>query len=133
MNHQHPEGTGQDARYKGTLCTYRVFFVEYMRTTVSTSKLFQPMTVGRLSLSHRVVLAPMGRFHVNPVTLSPLLPLVKDYYIQRAMVPGTLLITEGTLIAAKASGIPSLPEIWTEEQISAWTEVDFLCSVRTFR
>ncbi|KAK0183694.1 hypothetical protein F5146DRAFT_1229816, partial [Armillaria mellea] len=93
---------------------------------VSTSKLFQPITVGRLSLSHRVVLAPMGRFRVNPVTLSPLLPLMKDYYVQRAKVPGTLLITEGTTIAPKASGIPALPEIWTEEQISAWTEGSYI-------
>ncbi|KAK0445625.1 uncharacterized protein EV420DRAFT_1717322 [Desarmillaria tabescens] len=90
---------------------------------MSTSRLFQPITVGRLSLSHRVVLAPMTRLRVNPVTFSPLLPSVKDYYVQRAKVPGTLLITEGTIIAPKASGFPGAPEIWTEEQISAWKEV----------
>ncbi|SJL10816.1 related to NADH:flavin oxidoreductase/12-oxophytodienoate reductase [Armillaria ostoyae] len=90
---------------------------------MSTSKLFQPITVGRLSLSHRVVLAPMTRLRVNPVTLSPLLPLVKDYYVQRAKVPGTLLISEGTVVAPKASGFPGAPEIWTEEQISAWKEI----------
>ncbi|KAK0189366.1 hypothetical protein F5146DRAFT_624089 [Armillaria mellea] len=90
---------------------------------MSTSKLFQPITIGRLSLSHRVVLAPMTRLRVNPVTLSPLLPLVKDYYVQRAKVPGTLLISEGTIVAPKASGFPGAPEIWTEEQISAWKEI----------
>ncbi|KAK0216371.1 hypothetical protein IW262DRAFT_1475400 [Armillaria fumosa] len=90
---------------------------------MSTSKLFQPITVGRLSLSHRVVLAPMTRLRVNPVTFSPLLPLVKDYYVQRAKVPGTLLISEGTIVAPKASGFPGAPEIWTEEQISAWKEI----------
>ncbi|KAK0205882.1 hypothetical protein DFS33DRAFT_1272472 [Desarmillaria ectypa] len=97
---------------------------------MSTSKLFQPITVGRLSLSHRVILAPMTRLRVNPVTLSPLLPIVKDYYVQRAKVPGTLLITEGTSIAPKGSGFPNAPEIWTEEQIAAWKEVAYFYSVK---
>ncbi|KAG7441249.1 FMN-linked oxidoreductase [Guyanagaster necrorhizus] len=90
---------------------------------MSSSKLFQPITLGRLSLSHRVVMAPLTRLRVNPVTLAPLLPLVKDYYVQRAKIPGTLLIAEGTIIAPQASGFPGAPEIWTEEQIAAWKEV----------
>ncbi|PBK87111.1 FMN-linked oxidoreductase [Armillaria gallica] len=90
---------------------------------MSTSKLFQPITVGRLSLSHRVVLAPLTRLRINPATFAPLLPIVKDYYIQRAKIPGTLLISEGTNIAPQASGYPCTPEIWTDEQIAAWKEV----------
>ncbi|KAK0215413.1 hypothetical protein IW262DRAFT_1449788 [Armillaria fumosa] len=90
---------------------------------MSTSNIFRPITVGRLSLSHRVVPAPMGRFRVDPVILAPLLLLVRDYYTQRAKVPGMLLITEGTMVPPKAAGVPALPEIWTEKQISAWTEV----------
>ncbi|KAK0451354.1 uncharacterized protein EV420DRAFT_1621801 [Desarmillaria tabescens] len=83
---------------------------------MSTSKLFQPITVG-------LVLAPLTRLRVNPTTLVPLLPVVKDYYAQRAKIPGTLLVTEGTIIAPKASGYPSVPEIVTGEQIAAWKEI----------
>ncbi|KAK0477842.1 hypothetical protein IW261DRAFT_1565636 [Armillaria novae-zelandiae] len=60
---------------------------------------------------------------MNPIALAPLLLVVRDYYVQCTEVPGILLITEGTIVAPKASGIPSLPEIWTEEQITAWAEI----------
>jgi NADPH2 dehydrogenase len=51
------------------------------------------------------------------------LPFVKDYYAQRASVPGTLLITEATFISPRASGYPNVPGIWNAEQIEAWKEV----------
>lgn len=35
-------------------------------TTVSQSKLFSPVEVGSLNLSHRVVMAPMTRMRSNP-------------------------------------------------------------------
>jgi NADPH2 dehydrogenase len=53
----------------------------------------------------------------------PFLPLVKDYYSQRASVPGTLLIAESTFVAGKAGGFANMPGIWSPEQIKAWTEV----------
>ncbi|KAF7377291.1 putative inactive dehydrogenase EasA [Mycena sanguinolenta] len=48
---------------------------------------------------------------------------VREYYTQRASVPGTLLITEATFIAPKAGGIPNAPGIWSEEQIAAWKQI----------
>ena len=45
-------------------------------------------------------------------------PLAFDYYKQRTSVPGTLAITEGTIIAAQAGGYRNVPGIWSEEQIS---------------
>lgn len=90
----------------------------------STTKLFQPIKVGRLPLKHRVVLAALTRLRAKPVpSLSPLPRIVKEYYTQRASVPGTLLISEGTIISAKAGGYPNAPGIWSEEQITAWKEV----------
>ncbi|KAF8175889.1 NADH:flavin oxidoreductase/NADH oxidase [Mycena galopus ATCC 62051] len=85
-------------------------------------QLFQPITVGPVSLKHRVVLAPLTRLK-GDANHVPLLPLVKDYYTQRGSTPGTLLISESTLIAAKASGYPNMPGIWSSEQINAWAEV----------
>lgn len=85
------------------------------------SKLFNPLQVGRMQLSNRIAMAPMTRFRVdddhNP------LPIVKDYYAQRASTPGTLLITEATIISRQAGGYPVVPGIYTDSQIAAWKEV----------
>ncbi|KAJ7269570.1 NADH:flavin oxidoreductase/NADH oxidase [Mycena rebaudengoi] len=85
-------------------------------------QLFQPIAIGPLSLKHRVVLSPMTRLKTDS-KLVPFLPLVKDHYTQRGSVPGTLLITESTFIAAKTGGYPNMPGIWSPEQIKAWKEV----------
>lgn len=49
--------------------------------------------------------------------------LAVQYYGQRAEVPGTLLITEATFIAAEAGGYEYIPGIWNEAQIAAWKRV----------
>ncbi|KAH6907101.1 NADH:flavin oxidoreductase/NADH oxidase [Coprinopsis sp. MPI-PUGE-AT-0042] len=92
--------------------------------SISTSALFTPIKVGATQLKHRVVFAPCTRFRSTPETHIPLLPLKKTYYEQRASVPGTLIITEATFIAEKAGGMHAVPGIWSEEQISAWKELD---------
>ncbi|KAI5461940.1 hypothetical protein BGZ63DRAFT_413433 [Mariannaea sp. PMI_226] len=51
-------------------------------------------------------------------------PLMKDYYGQRATVPGTLIITEGTLVSPSAAGgFANSPGIWSQEQIAAWKTI----------
>jgi hypothetical protein len=45
------------------------------------------------------------------------------YYSQRSCVKGTLLITEATIIAAKAGGLDHVPGIYSEEQVEAWKQV----------
>ncbi|KAH9476285.1 Chanoclavine-I aldehyde reductase fgaOx3 [Psilocybe cubensis] len=84
--------------------------------------LFQPIRVGDLDLSHRVVLAPLTRFRADDKHV-PLPDLVAEYYAQRASIAGTLLITEATFIAPKAGGYPYVPGIWSEDQIKAWKKV----------
>lgn len=79
------------------------------------------MKVGDLTLQHRVVLAPLTRFRNNDEGIPG--PLVEEYYIQRASVPGTLLITESTTISLRASGFPGFPGIYSKEQIQAWSKV----------
>jgi len=85
------------------------------------SKLFTPVHVGRLELSNRIVMAPMTRFRADD-NHTPL-PMVTDYYAQRASIPGTLLITEATFISPQAGGAPNIPGIYTDEQIAAWKKV----------
>ncbi|KAK0229230.1 NADH:flavin oxidoreductase/NADH oxidase [Armillaria nabsnona] len=84
-----------------------------------TPKLFQPINVGSLLLKHRVVMAPMTRLRASKTHL-PIVGIVKEYYEQRAHTPGTLLITEATLIAEKAGGYEHVPGIWNQDQIDAW-------------
>ncbi|KAJ7042341.1 hypothetical protein C8F04DRAFT_1219320 [Mycena alexandri] len=89
----------------------------------SVPKLFQPRDIGHLKLKHRVVLAPLTRYRSSNPGHVPLLPMMKEYYTQRASTPGTLLITEATFIAACAGGYPHVPGIWSEEQVAAWKEI----------
>ena len=74
-----------------------------------------------MQLQHRVVLSSALRYRcdINHV----LLPIVKEYYSQRASTPGTLLLGEGTVIAPEAGGFDHTPGIWSEDQIMAWKEV----------
>jgi NADPH2 dehydrogenase len=46
-----------------------------------------------------------------------------EYYDQRASVPGTLLITEGTFLSARAGGYRNVPGVYTQEHIEAWRKV----------
>ncbi|KAK7436054.1 hypothetical protein VKT23_019357 [Stygiomarasmius scandens] len=86
---------------------------------MSTSKLFQPITIGSITLKHRVVLAPLTRVRTTPSN-APIPGLVKEYYAQRASTPGTFLITEGVFMSP---GFAGAPEFWSEEQINGWKEV----------
>ncbi|KAK0184558.1 hypothetical protein F5146DRAFT_938538 [Armillaria mellea] len=86
-------------------------------------KLFQPINVGDLILNHRIVLAPLTRFKSTEKSHVPYTSVMKEYYSQRASEPGTLLITEATLIAQKAGGYKNVPGLWTQEQLDAWKEV----------
>ncbi|KAJ5131051.1 Aldolase-type TIM barrel [Penicillium bovifimosum] len=85
------------------------------------SKLFTPLRVGNMDLSNRIALAPLTRFRVDDDHIP--LPFVKDYYAQRGSVPGTLLISEATLITARAGGYANVPGIYNPAQISAWKEI----------
>ncbi|KAF8151841.1 FMN-linked oxidoreductase, partial [Mycena galopus ATCC 62051] len=88
---------------------------------MATSKLFQPISLGDIVLQHRVAMAPMTRYRANEKHVP--LSHVHEYYSQRASVPGTLLITEATFIAAKAGGFNHAPGIWSEDQIAKWKQV----------
>jgi NADPH2 dehydrogenase len=83
--------------------------------------LFSPLTIGRSQLQHRVVMAPVTRFRAGD-DHAPL-PIMADYYAQRASVPGTLLITEATYISPAASGYENAPALYSQTQIKGWKRV----------
>jgi NADPH2 dehydrogenase len=94
---------------------------------MTTSKLFQPIRFANLTLQHRVVMAPLTRFRANNHHTPT--DLAVEHYAARASVPGTLIISEATYIAQKASGISfNIPGIWADKQIAAWKRVRLLDS-----
>ena len=92
---------------------------------MATSKLFQPIQVGSVTLQHRVVMAPVTRYRGNAKHTPT--DLVVEYYAARASIPGTLIISEATIIAHKSSGDTfHIPGIWSDEQVAAWKKVRYL-------
>lgn len=89
--------------------------------TASSARLLQPIQVGEMTLNHRIAMAPLTRVRASKDHVHG--DLAIEYYSQRASVPGTLLVTEGTFIAAKAGGYDYVPGIYTKEQIDAWRKV----------
>lgn len=85
------------------------------------SKLFSPLHVGQMQLAHRLAMAPMTRFRVDDDHVP--LPIATEYYEQRASVPGTLLITEATLVSPRAGIYANVPGIWSEAQIAQWRQI----------
>ncbi|KAL4883797.1 hypothetical protein BJY04DRAFT_24639 [Aspergillus karnatakaensis] len=89
---------------------------------MSNKALFKPLQIGPITLTHRIAMAPLTRLRASP-TRAPT-PLMQEYYTQRASFPGTLLISEGTIVSAvSCGGFPHAPGIWSEEQVAAWKEI----------
>ncbi|KAF2819349.1 FMN-linked oxidoreductase [Ophiobolus disseminans] len=87
----------------------------------TTSALFEPLHIGGIHLSHRIVLAPLTRFRTDEDQIP--VPFVKDYYSQRASTPGTLLISEAAVVSRHAGSITHMPEFWSDAQIAAWKPI----------
>jgi N-ethylmaleimide reductase len=81
--------------------------------------LFQPYTLGSLTLSNRFVMAPLTRNRAG----AGLVPseLAATYYGQRASAG--LIITEATQISAQAQGYQDTPGLFTQDQIDGWRKV----------
>ncbi len=86
-----------------------------------THKLFTPLTLGPLTLQHRVVMAPLTRMRASPDGNVPT-ALNALYYAQRA-TPGSLLIAEATPVSWQGHGHPNVPGIHTAAQVEGWRRV----------
>lgn len=87
----------------------------------NNSRLFQTLQIGTMTLPHRIAMAPLTRYRADATHTPTALQL--EYYAQRASVPGTLLITEGTFISPRAGGYRNVPGIYTASQIAAWRTI----------
>ena len=84
------------------------------------SKLFSTFQVGPLTLSHRVVMAPLTRMRADPGDLPN--DLMAEYYTQRAS-KGGLLISEATPVSLRGYGYANAPGIYSDSQIPGWKKI----------
>lgn len=82
--------------------------------------LFEPISLGSLTLKNRIVMAPMTRSRATQPGNIPN-DLMAEYYAQRASAG--LIITEGAPISPVARGYSLTPGIYTEAQIAGWQKV----------
>ncbi|RDI61100.1 alkene reductase [Microvirga subterranea] len=88
--------------------------------SADSSALFQPFTLGDLTLPNRLVMAPLTRNRATPAGDRPG-PDAAAYYAQRASAG--LLISEGSQISHQGQGYLRTPGIYTPEQVAGWRKV----------
>lgn len=88
-------------------------------TDVSLDGLFQPLQLGAIALSNRIIMAPLtrGRAGVSRVPND----LMRQYYTQRASAG--LIISEATQISEQGSGWTQSPGIHTSAQVDGWKSI----------
>ncbi|KAK7963784.1 hypothetical protein PG988_010758 [Apiospora saccharicola] len=100
----------------------------------ASSKLFEPIKIanGKITLKHRVILAPLTRNRGTPLNQDSTpenpnriwLPneTMKEYYSQRAS-DGGLLVTEGIPPSLEGNGMPGVPGLFLPEQAEGWKPI----------
>jgi NADPH2 dehydrogenase len=65
----------------------------------------------------------VSRDHIGLNKTNTNIDLATKYYSQRASEPGTLLITEGTIISPYAGGDDNIPGCYNDDQIASWAKI----------
>jgi N-ethylmaleimide reductase len=90
--------------------------MEYLAATpeIAASDLFKSVKLGPLTLSNRIVMAPLTRSRALKGDVQG--PLNAEYYAQRATAG--LIISEATQISQQGKGYAFTPGIYTDEQVA---------------
>lgn len=92
-----------------------------LQNVVAINDLFQPLTVGSLTVPNRFAMAPMTR-QASPGGVPG--ADVAEYYRRRAAGGVGLIITEGVRLPDPAAGYPfSIPTIAGDEVLAGWSRV----------
>lgn len=83
------------------------------------SLLLGPLKVGDLTLSNRIILAPLTRARSGAQRIPN--DLMATYYAQRASAG--LIISEATAVDPMGVGYANTPGIWSEEQVEGWKKI----------
>jgi 2,4-dienoyl-CoA reductase-like NADH-dependent reductase (Old Yellow Enzyme family) len=81
------------------------------------STLFDPITVGALTLPNRIIMAPLTRARAIGGGRVPN-ALMAQYYVQRASAG--LILSEATAVTPQGVGYADTPGIWSDEQVAGW-------------
>ncbi|BAF87064.1 morphinone reductase [Azorhizobium caulinodans ORS 571] len=84
-----------------------------------TASLFEPYRLGDITLSNRIVMAPLTRNRAAPGNIAT--DLTAQYYAQRASAG--LIISEASQISPEGQGYQDTPGIHSPEQIAGWKKV----------
>lgn len=86
------------------------------------TKAFEPIKVGQKTLSNRIVYAPATRNRALPDHTPSDLAL--KYYDDRSRFPGSLIVTEGTLVSPKFGLYNNVPGIYTKKHADNWRHIN---------
>lgn len=81
--------------------------------------LFQPLQLGDIKISNRIVMAPLTRQRSGSARIPN--DLMREYYEQRS--GAGLILTEATCIDPMGVGYKDTPGIWSEEQVIGWKKI----------
>lgn len=90
-----------------------------MATERNGGRLFEPIHLGSVELSNRIVMAPMTRNRAGEGNVPT--AMVVEYYRQRASAG--LIVTEASQIMPEGQGYPLTPGIHSAAQIEGWRRV----------
>src|SRR5471032_1698402 len=79
--------------------------------------LFDPLTIGDLTLKNRIVMAPLTRARAVGGARVPN-ALMAKYYVQRASAG--LILSEATAVTPQGVGYADTPGLWSDEQVEGW-------------
>lgn len=82
-------------------------------------KLLEPISIGELKLTNRILMAPLTRCRASAGRVPN--ALMRDYYVQRATAG--LIISEATSVSPMGVGYPNTPGIWSPEQTAGWKQI----------
>ncbi|MGR9141596.1 alkene reductase [Rhizobium leguminosarum] len=86
---------------------------------MTDNALFEPYTLGALTLANRIVMAPLTRNRAGAGFVPG--DIAATYYAQRATAG--LIISEGAQISQEGQGYQDTPGIYTQAQIDGWRKV----------
>ena len=78
--------------------------------------LFDPLQIGDLTLSNRIIMAPLTRQRAEEIRVPN--ALMAKYYAERATAG--LIISEATSVTPQGVGYAETPGIWSQEQVEGW-------------
>jgi 2,4-dienoyl-CoA reductase-like NADH-dependent reductase (Old Yellow Enzyme family) len=78
--------------------------------------LFDPLTLGDITLPNRIIMAPLTRARAGSERVPN--ALMAEYYVQRASAG--LIIAEATSVTPMGVGYADTPGLWSDEQVIGW-------------